>query len=138
MLTLVLDTNAALDLFVFGDPRCAPLRAALAAGRARLVTNAACRAEFARVLSYPALALDGAAIARAQAAFDAHCEICVDTRAAVLPRCRDPDDQVFLELARDANAALLLTRDAELLRLARTTRRAPGFDIVTPEAADLR
>ncbi|MEW9625771.1 PIN domain-containing protein [Rhodanobacter geophilus] len=51
-----------------------------------------------------------------------------------LPRCRDPDDQKFLELARACGAQWLLSRDRELLRLARRTRREHGFDIVTPQA----
>ena len=52
----------------------------------------------------------------------------------VLPRCRDPDDQRFLELARDAGAAALVTRDRELLRLARRTMRMARFDVLTPES----
>jgi hypothetical protein len=48
----------------------------------------------------------------------------------VLPRCRDPDDQKFLELARACRADLLLTRDRALLELARRT----PFRIVTPRA----
>jgi predicted nucleic acid-binding protein len=51
-----------------------------------------------------------------------------------LPRCRDPDDQKFLELARACGAQWLLSRDRELLRLAGRTRREHGFDIVTPQA----
>ena len=50
-----------------------------------------------------------ATVARPQlagAAFDA-CALMIDPapRPIVLPRCRDPDDQRFLELARDAGAA---------------------------------
>ena len=133
MITIVLDTNAALDLFWFDDPRCAALRDALAAGHARLVTRADCRAEFLRVLRYAALALDEAAIARLARDFDDRCETVDGTRDAPLPRCRDRDDQIFLELARDAGAQFLLTRDAQLLRLAARTRRDAGFDIRTPE-----
>jgi uncharacterized protein len=127
---VVLDTNAALDVLCFADPRCAALAAALAAGRVVAVTNAACSAEWRRVLRYPVLGLSAMDIARLEAAHDALCVVidaALDTR---LPRCRDPDDQCFLELARDAGAIALLTRDAELLRLA---RRVP-FAIVTPPA----
>jgi predicted nucleic acid-binding protein len=49
-----------------------------------------------------------------------------------LPRCRDRDDQKFLELAFAAKASVLLTRDKALLRLAGRTRRRCGFDIVAP------
>jgi len=129
---LVLDTNVWLDWLVFDDPELAPLRAAVREGRARVFIDAACEAELARVLAYPLgrIRLDAAA----QAACLAECR----RRAAPgervaplpgeLPRCRDPDDQKFLELARDCAADFLLTRDRALLELA---RRAP-FRIVTP------
>jgi len=133
---LVLDTNAALDLLHFHDARCAGLRDAIARGRATVHTNAACRAEFLRVLRYPALALDPARIGALEAAYDALC-LRVDTaRDGALPRCRDRDDQAFLELARDARADALLTRDAELLRLARRAQRDAGFTVSVPEALD--
>ena len=49
------------------------------------------------------------------------------------PRCRDPDDQKFLELAAASGAAVLFSRDAEVLRLARRTARDGAFDIMKPE-----
>lgn len=130
---LVLDTNAALDLLLFGDPRCAPLRAALAAGRVQAVTNAACAAEWRRVLRYPALGLDATAIGRLERDHATLCLAVEDRREGALPRCRDRDDQRFLELARDAGAVLLISRDAELLRLSRRAQRDAGFAIVPPE-----
>src|SRR5688572_21636720 len=101
---VVLDTNAALDVMWFADPRCAALREALAAGRIQAVTNAACRAEWRRVLRYPALGLDAASIARLEAEHAARCIPIEAVCEGPLPRCRDPDDQIFLELARDAGA----------------------------------
>lgn len=50
-----------------------------------------------------------------------------------LPRCRDVDDQKFLETARDSGASLLITKDKALLRLAARCRRAGLFDIQKPE-----
>lgn len=135
---LVLDTNVCLDLFVFGDPQVAPLEAAVRAGEVVAVTRADCRAEWLRVLRYPQLALDEAACARHSATFDAYIT-CLPTaesptRAAPrLPRCADPDDQKFLELAMQAQATALVTRDAALLALARRTRRDGLFAIVTPQ-----
>ncbi|MGV3656140.1 MAG: PIN domain-containing protein, partial [Noviherbaspirillum sp.] len=51
-----------------------------------------------------------------------------------LPQCRDKDDQKFLELARDAGAAALITKDKALLKLAGKARRAGLFAILTPQA----
>ena len=46
--------------------------------------------------------------------------------------CRDPLDQKFLDLAVSTQAGWLITRDRDLLKLARKTRRQ-GLFIVTPE-----
>src|SRR5262245_18512155 len=49
----VLDTNVWLDWLVFEDPDIAPVKAAVAAGRAEVVVDEAVVAELARVLAYP-------------------------------------------------------------------------------------
>ena len=49
-----------------------------------------------------------------------------------LPKCRDPDDQKFLELARDCGADYLVTKDKALLVLARRKTRPAPCCIVTP------
>src|SRR5690349_3535598 len=97
---VVLDTNVCLDLFVFGDPRCAPLDAALRSGAIEAVTCPACEDEWQAVLGYPQLALENAVRARAIATFDARVRQLPETQAATprMPRCADPDDQKFLEL----------------------------------------
>jgi len=51
-----------------------------------------------------------------------------------LPVCTDKDDQKFLEVARDAGAAILITKDKALLKLARKTAQAGLFKIMLPEA----
>ena len=137
---LVLDTNVCLDLFVFGDVQCATLLAVLRDGSVQALTDAACRDEWLRVLDYPQLALDAERRAAAIAAFDAllH-QLPAEGRHVVpalskLPRCADPDDQKFLELAQACGARWLLSRDRELLKLARRTRREHGFDILAPPA----
>jgi len=138
-LRVVIDTNTWLDLLWFRDPRCAVLAAALADERLVAVTNATCRDEWLRVLAYPKLAIDDSGRADLCARFDVLAFL-VDTTAiaTALPRCRDPDDQKFLELARDARAAILFTRDAELLALAKRCRRAGLFDILEPHEAATR
>jgi predicted nucleic acid-binding protein len=132
---VVLDTNVCLDLFVFGDPRCAGLHEALREGRLEAVTRDDCRAEWHAVLGYPQLALDDLRRGRARSAFDA-CVRCLPTSPAPFrpPRCDDPDDQMFLELAAAAGARAILSRDAALLKLARRTRRDGLFEILPPWA----
>lgn len=136
---LVLDTNVCLDLFVFADPRSAALHDALRSRRCTAVSNVACRGEWQRVLRYPVLKLEPARRKALEADYDAFvvsiAAAATDAAAAMsLPRCKDSDDQKFLELARDTGAIALLTRDAALLELAPRTLRAGLFDILTPEA----
>jgi putative PIN family toxin of toxin-antitoxin system len=132
---IVIDTNVCLDLFVFRDPRWAPLLAALESGRVRAVTRADCREEYLVVLHYSHLPLDATTRPQAAAAFDALVEVVAPTsRALRLPVCTDRDDQKFLEIARDADAAVLVTKDKALLKLAGRTAREGLFRIMKPEA----
>lgn len=136
---VVLDTNACLDLWVFADPRAAGLRAALQTGALHAITNPACRDEWLRVLHYRQLRLTDAERSAPVATFDAlvdcrsdeEAPLCVDAR---VPRCADPDDQKFLELARACGARWLISRDTAVLALGRRTRRDGLFEIVSPQA----
>ncbi|MGN6323068.1 MAG: putative toxin-antitoxin system toxin component, PIN family [Dyella sp.] len=133
-LRIVPDTNVCLDLFVFGDPQCASLLAAVQAGEVELVTRQDCRDEWLAVLAYPQLKLDEAQRMQAIKTFDAYVRKLpfTDSDDVMLPRCRDRDDQKFLELAHQAGAVALLTRDEELLRLARRAKRDGLFSILPP------
>lgn len=135
---LVLDTNVWLDWLVFADTGVAPVQDAIARGAASVFISAACETELIRVLGYP---LSGRTLnAEAQATALAQCraiacaaEDCVESHAiAALPRCEDPDDQVFLELARDCRADALITKDRDLLALATRKVRPLPFRILTP------
>ncbi|UGB37655.1 putative toxin-antitoxin system toxin component, PIN family [Frateuria soli] len=131
---VVLDTNVCLDLFVFDDPRCANLAAALASGAVEAITAVDCRDEWLAVLDYPRLALDGTVRERAVLSFDERLRVLPTVAAGRgLPRCADRDDQKFLTLAAAAGARWLLSRDSALLRLGRRTLRDAGFAILTPE-----
>ena len=133
---LVLDTNVWLDWLVFDDPTLAPLKAARQAGRIHIVANEACLEELNRVLAYPEFGLDDARRKKNLAEVD-RCVVRLDhhppAHRATLPRCTDPDDQKFLELARDARADWLLTKDKALLRLGKKKVMATGFTVGTPQ-----
>jgi predicted nucleic acid-binding protein len=116
------------------------LKLAVEEHRAEIFIDAACEAELERVLAYDLArhTLD----AEAQAACLAECRRIVkriDTAAPeaerkLLPRCADPDDQIFLELALAARADVLVTKDHKLLELARRTK---AFRILTPARVTL-
>jgi putative PIN family toxin of toxin-antitoxin system len=132
---IVIDTNVCLDLFVFRDPRWAGLLAALESGAVDAVTRADCRDEYLHVLHYPHLPLDEGTRPDAAARFDALIRVVApDSRAIRLPVCTDRDDQKFLEIARDAGAAILVTKDKALLKLGKKTARENLFLIMQPEA----
>ncbi|MFP5381304.1 MAG: putative toxin-antitoxin system toxin component, PIN family [Gammaproteobacteria bacterium] len=133
----VLDTNVVLDLLHFAEPTALPILDALLAGHIECRTSAATLAELQRVLGYPEFGLDAAAQAAIRERYDALAR-CVEAQCdSALPRCRDADDQKFLELAAAAAAGVLVSRDRALLRLA--GRRQLPFRILSPAraAADL-
>lgn len=133
---IVIDTNVCLDLFVFRDQRWNTLKSALQDGSVQAVTRGDCRTEWMMVLDYRHLPLDQDSRPVAMAEFDAliHClDIQPAPEAVKLPVCSDRDDQKFLEIARDAGAQALITKDKALLKLARRNARAGLFAIVTPE-----
>ena len=135
MLKVVLDTNVWLDWLVFDDASIAPLKAAHTAGRLEIISSLPGEQELERVLAYKAIEpLVGAALRPTLMAEMCRVSILHDgsTRAGWLPQCRDADDQPFLELARDSGAAALVTKDRDLLELARAKYRVTAFRIVTP------
>ena len=132
---IVIDTNVCLDLFVFHDPRWAGLLAALESGAVEAVTRADCRDEYNIVLHYSHLPLDEASRPLAAARFDALIKVVAPAESGVrLPVCTDKDDQKFLEVARDAGAEVLITKDKALLKLARRLAKAGMFKVMVPEA----
>lgn len=132
---LVLDTNVCLDLFVFNDPRRAELLSAMESGAVEAITRADCRDEYLVVLHYPHLPLDDDTRPACAARFDALIKVVAPPVSGTrLPVCSDRDDQKFLELARDAGAHTLITKDKALLKLARKLAKAGMFQIVQPDS----
>ena len=136
---LVLDTHVWLDWLAFDDPSVARLKVAVAEERAEVYIDAACEEELQRVLGYPIAkrvpeaSLQAARLAEARRIAKRPARGLDEAQRASLPRCRDRDDQKFLELAAAAQAHALVTKDRALLELA---RRAP-FRIVAPADLEL-
>ncbi|WP_374340621.1 putative toxin-antitoxin system toxin component, PIN family [Azonexus sp.] len=136
MLRLVLDTNVVLDLFHWANADAVPIMAALEAGRIECLADARTLDELSRVLTYPQLKLTPEMIAERWARYRGLVQVVPDGEAPPLPRCKDRDDQKFLELAARAGADLLVSKDKALLKLRGRTRL--GFAIVKPAAASAR
>ena len=123
----VLDTNIALDLWVFDEPAVEPLRQALASGAVWWGT-AAMRDELSRVLAYPHLAARRAASGiqadEVLARWAAAVTLCpVPAKARFV--CTDADDQKFIDLAAahapvppwSGQPVVLVSKDKAVLRL---------------------
>lgn len=114
---VVVDTNVALDLLIFSDPRTAPLRALLTQGRLDWIATQVMRDELERVLAYPHIVsrMDFYRVDAVQvlAAFDAQARL-VDIAPRVAYVCKDADDQKFIDLAA-AHRAILLSKDKAVI-----------------------
>ncbi|WP_116134994.1 putative toxin-antitoxin system toxin component, PIN family [Trinickia diaoshuihuensis] len=133
---VVLDSNVWIDILVFDDPATRPILAALERGDLAATIDARCFAELAHVLDYPqfvARAVDkAAALAAVRRLAALMPEQAVPAESAPLPKCRDRDDQKFLELAHAAKADWLVSKDRALLKLNKRTSRDFGFRIAEP------
>ena len=133
MLRLVLDTNVVLDLFHWANTDAVPIMAALEAGRIECFADARTLDELQRVLTYPQLKMTPEMMIERYARYSGLVHVIDAGEAPPLPRCKDRDDQKFLELAARCGANLLVSKDKALLRLrGRTTL---SFQILKPGAA---
>ena len=125
---VILDTNTVLDWLVFGDASARAVGAAITDGTLQWLASPRMLSELHAVLRRAldprwdrarehALTIDVAKMAL----------MCTEPAiASVRLLCRDPDDQVFIDLALAHAPAVLLTRDRALLSL---RRRAATFGV---------
>lgn len=122
---LVLDTNIALDLFVFQDSATEALRMAVERADGAWIATLAMREELVRVLAYPQIARRLNAQTRpAQDVLDAfdRCARLVAEAPKAAYTCKDPDDQKFIDLAA-AHRATLVSKDDAVLCMAKRLAR---------------
>lgn len=101
------------------------------------MSSPACLEELCRVLAYPEFGLESLRQASALEWYASRVETVAAPPAQVLlPRCRDADDQKFLDLAWAAGASHLVTKDKALLVLARRVAKLGRFLVSTPTGPD--
>ena len=123
--SIVLDTNIVLDLFVYNAPLQAPLDKALRAGGLQWLATSAMRSELARVLSYPQVTkrrLVNDQSADAVLAQVDSLATFVDAAPKAPYTCKDPDDQIFIDLACQRQCVLLSKDKAVLAMRSRLAR----------------
>ncbi|MBI2277776.1 MAG: putative toxin-antitoxin system toxin component, PIN family [Dechloromonas sp.] len=133
MLRLVLDTNVVLDLFHWANTDAVPIMAALEGGRIECFADERTLDELQRVLTYPQLKMTPEMMSERYARYSGLIQLVPAGEAPPLPRCKDRDDQKFLELAARCGANILVSKDKALLRLRGRTTLA--FQIMKPAAA---
>lgn len=128
---IVLDTNLVLSALVFASGRLSALRAAWRAERCVPLVSQATASELLRVLAYPKFKLSAGDQEELLADYLPYCRsVRMPARLPKLPVCRDPADQMFIELAAVGRARFLVTGDKGLLALTSSV----GFAIVPAEA----
>ncbi|MDR0529867.1 MAG: putative toxin-antitoxin system toxin component, PIN family [Zoogloeaceae bacterium] len=145
-LIAVLDTNVALDIFLFQDAGAKNLAAALRGEKLVALADAASLAEWRRVLGYPKLALSSQKAEELLRVYQTVARFVPGEGGGYpLPRCRDAKDQFLLELAARGGAAWLVSRDKEVLRLKNPARGKGAanrptlpFAILSPDEAEAR
>ena len=116
---VVFDTNVVLSALLFRQGRLAPLRALWQSGQCLPLVSKATADELLRALKYPKFRLTSEAHQELIADFLPFCAVVMSRRTqGKLPVCRDPADQVFLEVAVVGKAKYLVSGDRDLLALA--------------------
>lgn len=127
------DTNILLDLLYWKDPRVKQLNEAIQAGEMIAVYSEETLAEFADVLSRKPFSLtlgDTEKLIREALRFGV---IATDPEQACPIRCKDPDDQKFINLAFFHHIPLILSRDKLVLK---TNRKLSVHGIRVTEDLD--
>ena len=115
----VLDTNVVLSALLFRRGRVSWLREAWRGAAVVPVVSAQTVRELVRALGYPKFALSEADRTELLGDFLPYAEVLSGPVPSVSePRCRDPRDQPFLDLAVAARVNALVTGDDDLLSLA--------------------
>jgi len=126
---LVLDTNVILGLLVFKDPSAEPIRLLLDTNQVDAVRTTASMAELIDVIGRPTFKLSQENQETIVQAWESSTRLLDNTAIEPAPfTCRDPDDQVFLDMAYSLRPALLLSKDLRVLELA-TIAKHHGMEI---------
>lgn len=126
-----------MDWLVFGDPGLSPLVSHIESRRSLWVGTAMMKAELYHVLGRGVAAQYQPDLDRINLAFTRHCQLVEPPELALgRPRCSDPDDQKFIDLAlwlAPTGPTVLISRDRAVLKVAKRAARL-GLTIQSPTA----
>jgi putative PIN family toxin of toxin-antitoxin system len=117
-LRLVFDTNSAVSALLFDQGRLAWLRTFWHRSEYTSLASKATVQELIRVLAYPKFKLGEQEVQALLADYLPFVEsVALPVKMPDFPRCRDENDQMFIELAYIGKADVLVTGDADLLTM---------------------
>lgn len=118
--TVILDTNILLDILVFDDQRAHPLRAALSGQELDALVTEDTLDELMDVISRPQFSLDKQKQAEILLQWQSWSRLVKQSDLQVAPwKCKDRDDQVFINLAFSFKPSTLISKDKLVLKLAK-------------------
>lgn len=133
-LRVVLDTNVVLSALVFGGGLPGAVRTAWQSGTLRPLASAATVQELVRVLAYPKFRLSAAEQEELLADYLPYAQaVHIPNPPPVVPACRDPLDEPFMQLALAGRARVLVSGDRDLLDMADVFAKAGGCPILGVE-----
>lgn len=124
------DTNSVVSALLFESGRLSWLRSHWRRGDITALVSRATVDELIRVLTYPKFALGKAEIEALLADYLPFTEPVEVSPRVGSPRCKDADDQIFVDLAIAGRAEVLVTGDRALLEM--------DFAVVIENATDYR
>ena len=118
--TVILDTNILLDILVFDDQRAHPLRAALSNQELDALVTDETLDELIDVISRPQFSLDKQKQAEILLQWRIWSRLVKQSDLQIAPwKCKDRDDQVFINLAFSFKPSTLISKDKLVLKLAK-------------------
>lgn len=118
--TVILDTNILLDILVFDDQRAHPLRAALSNQELDALVTEDTLDELIDVISRPQFSLDKKRQAEILLQWQCWSRLIKQSDIQIAPwKCKDRDDQVFINLAFSFKPSTLISKDKLVLKLAK-------------------
>jgi uncharacterized protein len=121
VLRVVLDTNVLLSALVFTGGHLASFRKLWESGKITPFTSKQATEELIRVLAYAKFKISAQQqrdLLADYLPFAQVADFSLGAPQTLLPICRDPLDQMFLDLAQASHAHVLVTGDQDLLALA--------------------
>ncbi len=121
---VVLDTNILLDVLVFDDSRAHPLRVALTASELDAVATEKTLAEFLDVIGRQQFSLSPEKQQEIIAQWRTWSRLINDEEITVAPwKCKDRDDQIFINLAYTLKPSVLISKDKMVLKIAKRAEK---------------